>query len=98
MVFTQEEIKMRVLPIMKQNNIERAILFGSYGKGKATEESDIDLLVKSNLRGLAFMGFTEDIRESLDDKEVDIIDFSEIIPDSPIDREIRLTGVELYAR
>ena len=98
MIFTCEEIKKRLSPIMERNNIERAVLFGSYSKGNATENSDIDLLVKSNLRGLDFIGLIEDIRESLDDKEVDVIDVSDLVPDSAIEKEISLTGVELYAK
>ncbi len=98
MVFTTAEIKKRLTPVLKKNNVSRAVLFGSYVKGTAKEESDIDLLVDSNLRGLNFVGLIEDIRQTLDDKEVDVIDASEVIADSPIDKEINLTGIEIYAR
>ena len=98
MIFTVEEIRKRLLPVMEKNHVNRAVLFGSYSKGEATENSDIDLMINSHHRGLDFVGLVEDIRERLDDKEVDVISDSEIIPNSLIDREIRFTGVELYAR
>lgn len=97
-VYTQEEIKENLRPIFADYGVRRAVLFGSYGKGTATEKSDVDIMVDSSLRGLDFAGLIEDIREGLGDKEVDVIDVSQIIPDSLIDREIRRTGVELYAR
>lgn len=97
MVFTAEEIKARVEPIMKKNMVKRAILFGSYVKGTATEKSDVDLIIDSELNGLAFFGLVEDIHECLSDKLVDVIDSREIIPGSLIDKEVRHTGVEIYA-
>lgn len=96
MIFTQEEIRSRILPIMKKNRIKRAVLFGSYSQGTATEGSDIDLMVDSNLRGLNFVGLIEDIRRSLADKEVDVIDVTHIVPNSKIAQEINRTGVNIY--
>ncbi len=98
MIFTADEIRARLLPVLEKNMISRAVLFGSYSKGTATELSDIDIMVESHLRGLDFFGFVEDIRESLADKEVDVIDIEEIVPDSPIEKEINATGVEIYAK
>ena len=72
-------------------------MFGSYGKGTATEKSDVDLLVDSSLRGLHFVGFLDDIQRTLG-KEVDLFDVSHIQPDSLIDREIRQTGVTIYEK
>ena len=58
-IFTSNEIKQRLRPIFTSYKIRQAILFGSYSKGTATKNSDIDLLVDSNLRGLKFVGFVE---------------------------------------
>lgn len=78
-------------------DIRKAILFGSYGKGTATEKSDVDLLVDSNLRGLKFVGFLDDVQTALG-KEVDLFDVSHIQPGSLIDQEIRETGVTIYEK
>jgi hypothetical protein len=47
------------------------------------------------LRGLRFIGLSEDIREALA-KDVDVIDVSHIKANSPIEKEVRKTGVILY--
>ena len=71
------------------------MLFGSYGKGTATEKSDVDLLVDSGLKGLRFVGFLDDVQRAID-KEVDLFDIAHIQAGSSIDREIRETGVTVY--
>ena len=98
MIFTADEIRARLGPVMEKNMVKRAVLFGSYSKGTATELSDVDIMVDSNLRGLDFFGFVEDIRASLAGKDVDVIDVAEIMPNSPIEKEINATGVEIYAK
>ena len=45
MIYTLAEIKSRVLPIIQKYNIPAMYLFGSYARGDATEESDLDFLV-----------------------------------------------------
>ena len=97
-IFTFDEIKQRLQPILAEHQIRQAILFGSYGKGTATKNSDVDLLVDSNLRGLQFMGLVEDLREALDDKDMDVFDITHIEPKSRLAEEIRQTGIQIYAR
>lgn len=41
-------------PIFSEHCVRSAVLLGSHYKGQATEHSDVDLLVHSGLRGLAF--------------------------------------------
>ncbi len=82
-------------PVFRKNRVKKAILFGSYSQGTATIHSDVDLLVDSGLRGLAFFGLVDDVCESLD-CEVDIVDVADVIPDSKVDREIKRTGVVIY--
>ena len=94
-IYSIPEIRNILMPIFNQYEIKKAILFGSYGKGSATENSDVDLLVDSGLRGLKFLGLSEAIRQTLD-KEVDVFDTTHIEPHSLIEREIQSTGVTLY--
>lgn len=98
MIFTADEIKRRLQPIFTGHRIRQAILFGSYGKGAATQKSDVDLLVDSDLHGLKFIGFVEELREALGDKEMDVFDVTHIEPRSRIAEEIKQTGIEIYAR
>lgn len=43
---TLEEIKKRVAPILKKNDVEFAGIFGSYARGDARPDSDLDLLIR----------------------------------------------------
>ena len=93
--YTMEQLKQVLVPIFQKNHVRKAILFGSYGKGRPTPHSDVDLLVDSGLRGLEFFGLLDDVCESLQ-CPVDLIDTYDVVPDSPVDQEIRSTGVVIY--
>ena len=93
--YTVAQIQDLLVPIFREYNIRKAVLFGSYAKGSAKDKSDIDLLVDSGLKGLAFFGLLEDVVNALG-KEVDLLDTSQIIPNSDVDNEIKKTGVMIY--
>lgn len=44
-IYKLEEIKAIVTPIAQQYNLKEVNLFGSYARGEATNESDIDLMI-----------------------------------------------------
>lgn len=96
-IYTVEQLKEQLLPVFKNNGIKRAVLFGSYGKGRATKKSDVDLMVDSGLKGLRFVGFIEDVRAAVD-KDVDVIDIAHVEKGSEIDLEIKRTGVVVYEK
>ncbi|MCL2814206.1 MAG: nucleotidyltransferase domain-containing protein [Oscillospiraceae bacterium] len=98
-VYTLEEIKKILVPVFMVNAVYKAILFGSYAKGSATGNSDIDIVIDSNgeLLNIHFYGLLEQIIEKLN-KKVDLFEISEIKKDSPIFEEIHREGVLLYAR
>lgn len=72
-IYTIDEIADKVQPIVEAYDIDIIYLFGSYARGEATEESDIDMYVEfSNPLGLRYCSFVSDIEECLG-KCVDII-------------------------
>lgn len=73
-IYTIDEIRNNVSPIARRYGVERVYLFGSYARGEATKNSDIDLRVdKGKLRGLiALSGLRIDISEALS-KNVDLL-------------------------
>lgn len=96
-VYSIEQLKKTLIPVFKRNNVRKATLFGSYSKGNATEHSDVDLLVDSGLRGLQFFGLLDEVCEALNCR-VDLIDTYDVETGSPVDTEIKCTGVVLYER
>ena len=96
-VYTVPQLRDILSPVFARYGIRRAVLFGSYGKGTATEKSDVDLLVDSGLRGLRFVGFMDDVQRAVG-KEVDLLDVTHIETGSKIDREIQNTGVTVYEK
>lgn len=94
-VYTVNDIKEKLLPVFKKHNIKKAVLFGSYAKGSADNRSDIDIMVDSNLRGLAFYGLLEDIVNAIG-KSVDLLDKQQIKAESKVEQEINATGVVIY--
>ena len=67
-MLTIEEIKKAVTKVGKKYGIKSAYLFGSYAKGTANEDSDVDLIVDDggNIRGyIAFNGFRFDLMDEL---------------------------------
>lgn len=76
-----EEIKRKILPILKKYGVTRAGIFGSVVRGEAREESDIDILVEieSRMSLLEFVGLKLELEEALG-KPVDLGEYSEIKP------------------
>ncbi len=94
-MLTIERIKALLTPIFIEYGVKNAIVFGSYAKGNARENSDIDIYVDSGLKGLSFLGLLEDIVTTLG-KQIDLIDSSQIESNSRIYDEINKYGVTIY--
>lgn len=78
-------IQVRLRPVFTEYGVARAVLFGSVASGTDTEDSDLDLLVDSGLRGLKFVGLVEAIREAVG-MPVDAFDVTHIEKGSRIDQ------------
>ena len=93
--YTLERLKDELTPVFQKNKVRKATLFGSCAKKTATKYSDVDLLVDSGLRGLRYFGLVDDVCEALG-CDVDMIDTADVIPGSPVENEIKRTGIVLY--
>lgn len=96
-MYSIESIKKRLSPIFGEYNINSAVLFGSYAKNTAVENSDIDICVDSGLKGMRFYGLLEDVCSAVD-CSVDMIDVRDIETGTPIYNEIQKNGVKIYDR
>ena len=96
-VYSIDEIKKKTKNTLKKYEVKKAILFGSYAKNLQTSKSDIDIVIDSQgkLININFYGLLEELSEDLD-KNVDLIELSEIKENSPIYENIEKEGVVLY--
>ena len=87
-----EEIRSKILPILRRNGVKRAGIFGSVVRGEAKEDSDIDILVdiESDMSLLDFVGLKLEIEEALG-RRIDLAEYSTI---KPLLRE-RILGEQL---
>lgn len=94
-LLTVEKIREICTPLFERYNVRYAYLFGSYAKGKATEKSDVDLLISMPLNGLRFYEFVEVLRESLK-KKVDLLDDTQLENNTALVKEILQDGIKIY--
>ncbi len=65
--YTIEEIRRIAAPIAKAHGVKRMGLFGSYARGEANEESDVDFLIdKGKVLGLIkYFTFVYELEDAL---------------------------------
>ncbi len=93
-VLSIERIKEIAVPLLKAKGISFCYLFGSYAKGTAKKTSDVDLLVDTEITGLAFLNLIEELRAALH-KKVDLLRLGDLEQGNPIALEILREGIRL---
>ena len=96
--YTVDEIKRRIAPVARKYRLAAVYLFGSYARGEATGESDVDLLV--DLRGSTAHGFLlgalyTDLEEALE-RSIDLVTVASL--ETPTTRRGQLRFREAVAR
>ena len=94
-LLTIEKIQELCAPLFEEYGVKYAYLFGSYAKGKATEKSDVDLLISMPVNGLAFYELVERLRGSLK-KKIDLLDETQLENNTALVREILQDGIKIY--
>lgn len=94
-LLTTDEIKAACKKVLDEYDVKYCILFGSYAKGTATEQSDVDLLISTEVGGLRFYGIAERLREELH-KKVDLLDLRQLTDNRDLIDEILKDGVRIY--
>jgi len=76
-----EELREKVLAVLRRNDVKRAAFFGSIVQSEMTEESDVDILVefvgRKSLMDLS--GLKIELEEAID-REVDVITYASLHP------------------
>ena len=82
-VFSIQDIKALVKPIAEKYKVKEVYLFGSYARGEADENSDLDFLVfgGEDFKLTMIFSLAEELRMILD-KKVDVFEINEINQDS----------------
>ena len=95
-VYSLDEIRTIVIPIARQHGVAALYLFGSYARGEATAESDIDFLMDGGeIRSLyQWAAFRLDLEEALS-KSVDLLTVGH--SDQAFIHKIRKEEVMIYA-
>lgn len=101
MVYTLAEIKNKVMPILEQYRIPAMYLFGSYARGNATEDSDIDFLIDTtgtDLTSLLRLGALYCDLEEAFQKPIDLITVGAIMQESTMESDIDFRNTVLRER
>ena len=94
-ILSLDQIQEACSSVMEEHDVEFCYLFGSYAKGLAREDSDVDLLISSTVTGLKFYGLVEQLREALH-KKVDLLDVKQLVNNEELMTEILRDGVKIY--
>ena len=73
-ILTIKEIKNRIRPVVEKHHIKDVYLFGSYARGEANENSDVDIYCSSGDVDTLFkeVGLIRELEEALG-KKVDVV-------------------------
>ncbi len=105
-VYTIDDIRERVVPVAIKYNLKAVYLFGSYARGAATEDSDVDLLIDlsgSGVKSLVQLAAVLYDLEAALAKRVDLITTRSLEQPSRMPSElhfrenIRRERIEVYA-
>lgn len=81
MVASIDQLKEKIVPVLKEAGVVRASFFGSVARGEETPESDIDILVELG-KPMGFFGFCH-LQNELQDilkKKVDLLTYQSVNP------------------
>ncbi len=74
------KLKRSIVPILKQNGVTKAGIFGSFARGEAKKNSDVDILIKPPKGiGFGFIGIQLELENKLN-KKVDLLTYGSIHP------------------
>lgn len=94
-ILNHDDIVTKVSEVFSDYDVDYCYLFGSYAKGKATETSDVDLLISSTVSGLKYYGLADRLRTTLK-KKVDLLDLNQLNNNPELLNEILKYGEKIY--
>ena len=101
MIYAIDEIKSKVIPILEKYRIPAMYLFGSYARGEAKEESDIDFLVDTtgtDLTSMLQLGALYCDLEEVFQKRIDLITIGSIMQESSMESDMDFRNTVMKER
>lgn len=91
-----DEIKSVVKELLERYHAEYALLFGSYARGEATPESDIDIIVVGgkNFVPRNIFALAEDLRE-MTGRDADVFEMREVDTGTPFYESVMKEGIRI---
>lgn len=82
-ILSMDALKYLIRPVAKRYQIDKIYIFGSYARGEATSESDVDVLIETNNKGglLAYYEILDSLEKRLG-KKVDLVEQAAIKRDT----------------
>ena len=95
-VMTMKELEAVIRALLRKYHAEYALLFGSYARGEATADSDIDVVVfgGKDFHPADIFAFGEELRQ-LTNKEVDAFEIREVNVGTPFYNAVMEEGVRI---
>jgi predicted nucleotidyltransferase len=89
-----ESYQQLIVPVLKRYLIKRAAIFGSFAKGKANSESDVDLLIGPE-KGFTIFNLLklEEEITALTNRKVDLVEYNALKPS--IREEVLLSAISI---
>ncbi len=92
-----DEIKEVCNEVFSQYDVNYCYLFGSYARGEARENSDIDLFISTSLTGLDLVELIDKLHTALN-KNIELIKSSEIEEFGQLVDDVLREGIRIYSR
>jgi len=91
------EIKEKILPILKKNDVIKASIFGSFARGEDKKGSDLDMLVELNKKHslLDLIGIKFELEDVLK-RKVDLLTYGGVNP--RLEKYIYKDEIKIYAK
>ena len=95
-VLTMAEIETMIRSLLRKYHAQYALLFGSYARGDATPESDIDVVIfgGSGFAARNIFALAEELRE-LSGRDADVFEMREVNVDTPFYDAVMKEGIRI---
>lgn len=96
MIYSMLDLKQIIRRVIKKYNVKEAILFGSYARNQANDNSDIDLIIigDKTFDSTDIFSIAEELYE-VSGKRVDVFEINEITKGTPLYEAVLKEGIVL---